>query len=120
MSRAGTVQVKMRPVAEILAARGINPNGSVQKYLDYTVLRLSEPYVPMQSGAMRTSAILHSDIGSGEIEYTVPYSAKQYYEGAAPGTMHTGGKRGRLWFARMKADRLEDIIRSVRRRAGAK
>lgn len=123
MSRTGkssSVQIKLRSVSSMLADRGIETRGKVQKYIDNTVLRFCDPYVPLDTGTLRTSGTLHTDIGSGEVVYRTPYAAKQYYKGSSPGKSHTGGKRGRMWFARMKADRLEEIKEGARRIAGAK
>lgn len=117
---SGGVKVKIQPVSKILQTRGLNPGGDVQVYIDSTVVRLSDPYVSFDSGMLRNSGNTQTDYGSGEVEYKTPYAAKQYYEGCAEGTSHTGGLRGRLWFERMKADHLEEILRGARRRAGVK
>lgn len=79
-----------------------------QQYIDSEVLRLSDPYVPFDTGYLKRSGILGTVIGSGQIFYLAPYGRKQYYEGRAPGTA-ADPLRGRLWFERMKADHLEDI-----------
>ncbi len=113
------VKVTLQPVGTLLKARGLTGGGRVQQYIDATVLRLSDPYVSLKTGTLRNSGILHTDVGSGEVQYRTPYGAKQYYDGAKPGTSPSGGKRGRLWFERMKADHLGEIERGARRIAGA-
>ena len=40
---------------------------AAQKFVDSEVLRLSDPYIPMQSGMLKTSGILGTTIGSGEV-----------------------------------------------------
>lgn len=112
--------VKMKPVQKLMEERGISVGGEVQKYIDSTVLRLSEPYIPLDTSMLARSGPLNTDVGSGNVCYKTPYAGKQYYKGGQPGTSHTGAKRGRLWFERMKADRLEEIINGAKRRTGSK
>lgn len=79
-----------------------------QKFIDSEVLRLSDPYVPMKTGMLKKSGISGSVIGSGVVEYTVPYAKRQYYTNS--GT----GQRGKLWFERMKADHKDEIVEKAR------
>lgn len=79
-----------------------------QQFIDSEVLRLSDPYVPFDTGYLKKSGILGTVIGSGDIFYIAPYGRKQYYEGRTPGTAKDP-LRGRLWFERMKADHIDDI-----------
>lgn len=79
-----------------------------QQYIDNEVLRLSDPYIPFDTGYLKRSGILGTVIGSGQIFYIAPYGRKQYYDGRAPGTARDP-LRGRLWFDRMKTDHLDDI-----------
>ena len=39
----------------ILAARSLQTGGQVQQYIDSEVLRLSDPYLPFQSGGLKQS-----------------------------------------------------------------
>lgn len=70
--------------------------------------RFSRVYFPRASVPFKTGALMQSAassvIGSGEVCYGVPYARKQYYEGK------DSGIRGRMWFERMKADRLGDLL----------
>lgn len=102
-----------------------------QKYVDSEVLRMSDPYVPMQSGALKLSGTLATDIGSGEVNWNTPYARCQYYGklmvGSAPKTLtntnlqyHGGGKRGAKWFERMKVDHKKDIVAGAARIAGGR
>ena len=92
-----------------------------QKYIDSEILRLSDPYVPMQTGMMKKSGISGTVVGSGKIEYTVPYGRKQYYENAGIGregmnnTSGTKGLRGKFWFERMKADHKKEILKGLKK-----
>lgn len=79
-----------------------------QQYIDSEVLRLSDPYVPFDTGYLKKSGTLGTVVGSGKIFYIAPYGRRQYYDGRTPVTAKDP-LRGRLWFERMKADHLEDI-----------
>lgn len=94
---------------------------AAQKFVDSEVLRLSDPYIPMQSGMLKTSGILGTTIGSGEVIWNAPYARYQYYGkvmvGKAPKsitdknlTYHGAPKRGAFWFERMKKDKGQQIL----------
>lgn len=117
------------PIPEILARRGFEPYGKVQKYIDTQVLRLSSPYVPHLSGTLEKSGSLNTDIGSGEVIWNTPYARYQYYERVMVGSppkqvtniplkYHGGGLRGGFWFERMKADHKSEIIAEAAKIAG--
>ncbi|WP_312093465.1 minor capsid protein [Aminipila sp.] len=95
-----------------------------QKFIDSEVLRLSVPYLPMQSGMLQKLGTLGTVIGSGEIVYLGPYARYLYYGkvmvGRAPKqltsnnlTFHGAPKRGAFWFERMKADKKAQILRGA-------
>ena len=98
-----------------------------QQYIDNEVLRLSDPYLPMQSGMLKKLGILGTVLGSGEVVWNGPYARYLYYGklmvGRAPkkltGTNLTfhGGRnsppRGAFWFERMKADKKDQILRGA-------
>lgn len=95
-----------------------------QKFIDSEVLRLSNPYIPMQQGILQKSGILGTKIGSGEVVYNSPYARYQYYGkvmvGRAPKQLtdrdlvyHGAPMRGRLWFERMKADKKDQILKGA-------
>lgn len=113
---------KIKPTNELLARRGLQPGGRVQKYIDSEVLRCSDPYVPFLSGQLKESGITSTIIGSGLVHYNTPYARKAYYKNRGNGIegLNKGGKRGRLFFERMKADYGKDILRGAKRNAGAK
>ena len=102
------VRVSIKPAKEILAQRGLEPGGRVQKYIDEAVIDFCEPYVPYDTGALKESPRTCSPPGGGQVVYGVPYARRQYYENKGD-----GGLRGARWFDRMKADRLEDIVRGA-------
>lgn len=125
------MRAKMNDIKEILSARGLGDNRGVQQYIDSEVLRLSDPYVPMQQGNLKRSGTLGTKLGSGEVVYNAPYARYQYYGkvmvGRAPKrltdrelTYHGAPKRGKLWFERMKADHRNAILTGARKIGGAK
>ncbi len=93
-----------------------------QKVVDSEVIRLSDPYVPFQTGILKKSGILGTKIGSGEVVYNAPYARYLYYGklmiGTAPKVLteepleyHGAPRRGAYWFERMKEDKKEQILR---------
>lgn len=103
----------LKPLQVMVQARGLEAGGEVQKYIDSEVIRLSDPYVPFDTGMLKHSAISATVIGSGVVVYNTPYASKQYY-----GNRGVKGLRGPRWFERMKADRREDILRGAAKIAG--
>mgnify|MGYP005756908825 FL=1 len=112
-----SVTVKMKTTAEIIEARGLNQNGSVQKYVDSEVLRLSSPYVPFKTGNLDRSGTRGTNIGSGEVIYSAPYAVKQYHTVTF---RSYDAQRGGLWFERMKIDHKEEILRGAKKLSGGK
>lgn len=95
---------------------------NAQKYVDSEALRLSDPYVPMDTGMLKKSGVSGTVIGSGVIEYTAPYARLQYYTNAGRGrqglTKHNSHNykclRGKFWFERMKADHKQEILQGLK------
>lgn len=83
---------------------------NAQEFVDSECLRYMNPLTPRRTGLLIKSGSLGTVIGSGYIEYPVPYARKQYYEN--PGGE---GQRGRLWFERMKAAHGEKIKEGANR-----
>lgn len=106
----------------MLKDRGLDESGNVQKAVDSEVLRRSDPYVPFRTGALKKSGILGTKIGSGEVVYKAVYAHTNYYLNAGKGKQGTqkGGIRGKFWFERMKADHLDDILKTVKEKCGGK
>lgn len=86
-----------------------------QKYVDNTVLRLSEPYTPLITGTLIKTGILGTIVGSGEIVYLAPYAHDVYYNEKSGIGRPTGPLRGPKWFERMKADKKDEILKGARR-----
>lgn len=100
-----------------------------QVYVDSEVLRLSAPYIPLQTSMLQKSGILGTVPGEGVVVWNAPYAHYQYrglvMAGRAPKhytgkplTYHGAPRRGLLWFERMKADHGRDILAGARRIAG--
>lgn len=87
-----------------------------QIFVDTQVLRLSDPYIPMQTSMLKKSGTLGTEIGSGEVSWIAPYAQKQYYDTAD--YRDYDPQRGGHWFERMKADHGSAIIAGAKRRAG--
>lgn len=79
--------------------------GEIQKMIDSEVLRLCDPLVPFDTGALLDSGISHTKIGSGEVIYQTPYARRQYY---IPMTHYEG--RTDYWFEHMKRRGGKDSI----------
>ena len=112
-------------------------NGSpLQKFADEYVLRTIEPYVPNDTGMLYKSAILGTQIGSGELRFIAPYSRYLFYgilmvdsvTGSSWATRggtkvatstklnyHGGGKAGAHWDKLWKADNLDTYVRQLQR-----
>ena len=114
---------------------------SAQKFVDSECIRLMVPYTPMLNGSLMKSAVLGTEIGSGEIVYQNPYARYQYYgklmvssvTGSAYATMgekkvltdvdlvHSTQRHplaGPFWFERMKKEKLPQIIRGAAKYSG--
>lgn len=109
------MRLELKTAAEILAERGLNEGGEVQRYIDRAVMDCCEPYVPVETGALKNSPYTCSPPGGGEVVYGVAYARKQYYENKGD-----GGLRGARWFDRMKADRCGEIVEGAAKTAGGR
>lgn len=91
---------------------------SVQAMFDQEVLRRTDPYVPMDTGLMKTSPIMASDIGGGRLEWATPYAENQYYNTAD--TRIYDALRGGHWGDRMVVDNLESLAQFAGKAVGSK
>lgn len=89
-----------------------------QSMIDSEVLRLNAPYVPLQYGTYMKSGSFGTVIGDGEVQYTVPYAAKLYYNPQY--NFNEAPMRGAYHFERMKADHKDDILQMAKKECGAK
>lgn len=122
------VKLLFNTTETMLKDRGLEAGGAVQKAIDGEVLRRSDPYVPMRTGVLKKSGTLGTKIGSGEVVYNAPYAHRQYYHNEGKGRQGTAKHnshnykclRGKFWFERMKADHLDDILKTAKEKAGGK
>lgn len=142
------VRLELDDLDDILARRGLQPGGRVQKVVDNAVLRYCAPKVPFDTGYLIRSAITASAIGEGLIVYATPYARYLYYgeiygpnfpifEGGElagfrspkgkkkhptgrPLTYRGAPERGAYWFERMKAEHKTDIIQEAAAAAGGR
>lgn len=84
-----------------------------QAYVDTEVLRRCEGRVPLRTGFLKISGKLGTSIGSGEVRYTAPYAAHQYYDTAE--SRSYDANRGAHWFERMKTAEKDDILREMKK-----
>ena len=64
----------LKPISEIKADLGIEPNGKVQKYFTERCYQHMDIYVPKDTGALRETVVKGTDY----IKYNVPYAHAQY------------------------------------------
>jgi len=67
-------KVKVRQninINDYLKLQGFGKGNTVQKIIDSEVIRLSDPYAPSDTTALRKSAVTETVIGSGVVEYTI-------------------------------------------------
>lgn len=116
MARTFTLDAKLDFDAEKATKRlGLDERGDIQKVIDSEVLRLNEPYVPFDTGALKQSGPLNTEIGSGEVKYRTVYARRQYYI-----PMNHEGQRCAYWFEQMKASGGKEKILSAARKAVGK
>jgi len=105
-------------IQKSIAKRGLEAQGRVQQFIDSEVLRLCDPYVPMDTGHLKGSGTRHTRIGSGRVIYKTPYARRMYYN---PQYNFQGAPmRGAYWFERMKANHKEEILKGAAKIAGGR
>lgn len=64
----------LKPISEIKANLGIEPNGRIQRFFTNTCYRHMDKYVPKDIGNLRTIVNMEAD----SITYESPYAHAQY------------------------------------------
>jgi len=109
--------------AKIMKRRGLGGDNRAQVYLASEVKRLSDPYVPMQQGILKNTAVVAGD--GSNITYVQPYAHYQYYGEAMAGrapkkytgnplTYHGAPMRGKQWDKRMLADKSTELVNNLK------
>lgn len=105
--------IKLRPISEIVAGLGIEPNGKVQKFFTNTCYKHMDKYVPMDEGSLRVVV----EIGNDYIKYEMPYAHYQYTgqreDGSHPVKNYTTKGTGTYWDKKMWSAEKNDVIREV-------
>ncbi len=135
MSVVGNIRVNMKPINQILKAKGLTADGDVQRFHTQNVLRRIVKYMPYRTGATIKTMIAQTDISKPYIVLDVPHGKYLYYgktmEGNAPKTatdrdiQYTKTKNpraGPFWDRALKAAEMPaiqaDLQRYVNRKAG--
>ncbi len=109
-------RLEIDDIDKIIEKRHLQPGGRVQQYIDSEVIRRCDRRVPVDSHALRKSAKIHSEIGSGEVRYVTPYAKREYYENTGA-SQHEPLRKG-LWFLNMKNAEKDEILEGARKIAG--
>lgn len=99
---------------KVIKRLNLEEQGKVQQVIDSEVLRLNDPYIPFDTGALKNSGQLNTRIGSGQVIYLTPYARKQYYI-----PMNHSEGRTAYWFEHMKNEGgKEKLLEAARKAVG--
>ena len=103
----------LKPISEIKANLGIEPNGRVQKEFTGSCRRHMDKWLPFDTGALATTAIEQTDA----IIYQQPY-AKVVYYGVRNGKELNYSKdkhplAGSYWDKRMVSAEIQDVVKEI-------
>ena len=115
-TRAGNVKARLEWNEGFGPAMTKNLQGG-QAIVDSEVMRLMEPYMPLDTGTMIRSMQLTTVIGSGEVHVSTPYALAVLNGRGAVGRP-TGPLRGPQYFERFKADKLPTLVRKLEAATG--
>ncbi len=90
---------------------------TTQDFIDSECLRLCDQFIPKDTGILKQSGIMHTQIGSGQLNWRTPYARRWYY---MPAAFSEAPQRGNYWFERMKQQYLEQILAGAKKVAGSK
>lgn len=98
----------LKPISEIKANLGIEPNGKVQKYFTARCYQHMDKYVPKDTGALRDTVVKGTDY----IKYNMPYAHAQYV-GYTKGPVlnYTTPGTGPYWDKRMVSAEIQDVVK---------
>ena len=97
-------------ISKIKSRLGVEKRGKVQKFVDTTIAKGMDKYVPFREGALKSS-VMTSSFGSGILVYDTPYAKRRFYEGKEP--TETG--RGKLWAERYTKREMNNLIIRVQK-----
>ncbi len=79
MNVVGRVSVNMKPINQILKAKGLTAGGDVQRFHTQNVLRRIVKYMPRRTGATIKLTVAQSPISKPYIVTDAPYARFLYY-----------------------------------------
>lgn len=79
MNVVGRVTVNMKPIRQILKAKGLTAGGDVQRFHTQNVLRRIVKYMPYRTGATIKLTVAQSPVSKPEIVTDTPYARFLYY-----------------------------------------
>lgn len=117
--------VEMKPVSQIKARLGLEPDGRVQKFFTNTCYKHMDKYVPFDEGSLSTIV----DIQPSWITYEQEYASYQYY-GVRKDGSHPINEANRnrdfhplatsYWDKHMVSAEMKDIVKEVQDYVGGK
>ena len=137
MRVTGKITVDMKPINQILKAKGLTADGDVQRFHTQNVLRRIQKYMPYRTGSTIKTMIAQTDTSKPEIVLDVPHGRFIYHglamTGSPPKTVtdrplrYTKTKNpqaGPYWDRALKANEMPVMQRElqsyVNRKAGKK
>lgn len=102
--------MKMKPISNIKADLGIQPNGRVQRFFTDTCYKHMDKYVPKDIGNLRDNVTKTAN----SITYESPYAHAQYV-GFTKGPVknYTTPGTGPYWDKRMVSAEMQDVVKEV-------
>lgn len=97
-------------VARALRQRNLQTGGQVQRFIDSEVIRRMDTYTPFDSGALKSSPLAQTSIGTGQIVQQTPYARRWYY---MPAKFQGSPTRGNKWFEKMKINHKDSILKGA-------
>ena len=102
--------VKLKPISQIKANLGIEPDGRVQKFFTNTCYKRMDKYVPLRDSNLRKNV----DVKADSITYESQYAHAQYV-GFTKGPVlnYTTPGTGPYWDRKMLSIEKDDLIKEV-------
>ena len=129
MSENLHVTISMLPIQVMLKNRGLDEHGRANIFLLSEIKRLSDPYVPMDTGTLKNQAKIITSRGQliyGQIYARYQWGGKVMVGRPPKRVTNTplkygnGTRRGKEWCSRMLADKKTELVKSVARYIGGR
>ena len=104
--------MQMKPISQIKANLGINPDGPVQAFFTDTCVKHMDKYVPKDTGALRTNISKTRN----SVTYESPYAHAQYV-GYTKGPVrnYTTPGTGSYWDKKMVSAEMSEVVEEVQK-----